>query len=125
MTEAQIKMFQERCNIAEPEDAIHLMRTNDKIRIRNNTLLDGLKMTGAEEAFKTAIDRVGGNKTLDQIRKIKEAVQLMDNNETRGMPFKLRLVVGGKYMITTNIDVAGKICAYHIFLLIPIFFHVQ
>ena len=109
LTPEQVAMFESRCNIPEPEDAIHLIKTNEKIRIRNNTYLDGLKQMGAEEVFKTAMDRVTGNKSLELIRGIKEAAQLVDNNQTRGMQYKLRLLVGGSYMVTHNVDVAGKI----------------
>jgi len=109
LTPAEIAMFKSRENIEGPADAIHLISRNAVIRIRNSTYLDSLTIQGAEEAFKTAVDECQSkDKTAKEVNQFKEYAKTADNNETRGMAYKLRLVIGSKYMVTTNINVSGN-----------------
>ena len=93
----------------EPEDAIQLIQTNAAINIRNNTYLDQLKFSGAEEAYKTAVDQINSKGSAGEKEKVKMIARELNNDASRGMPYKLRLTVGSKYMVTHNVDVSGNL----------------
>ena len=106
LSDRQIKLFNTRIVTdveVIPARAIYLFHSNKLVNDRNYR-----KITSMEgETYEcTAVDTlVGKSSDLSKAKVELERVKTKPTDDTNGMPYNLKLKVGCKYMITSNIDV--------------------
>jgi hypothetical protein len=102
----QIEMFNSRIVVDEatiPPRAIFLFHTNQLVNERNARKIAGMP---GQLYTCTAIDTlVGKSSDHPKARVELEKVKTKPIDDTNGMPYQLKLKIGCKYMITSNIDV--------------------
>ncbi|XP_031329649.1 ATP-dependent DNA helicase pfh1-like [Photinus pyralis] len=104
------RLFESRCFTPEtlPVEArscLRLIAFNEDVYKYNIQRAQELIRSGARQFIYTAIDRFIGTYTDNQKKKAKHVLALMKPGDTQGLVAELHLVIGLRYMISTNIDV--------------------
>jgi hypothetical protein len=106
LKDQQISLFNTRIVTQEetiPARAIFLFHTNKLVNDRNFRKISSMP---GEEYICTAIDSlVGKNADMPKAKAELEKAKTKLIDDTNGMPYELKLKIGCKYMITSNIDV--------------------
>jgi hypothetical protein len=106
MTTPDINLMQSRAFTSPPQPSpgvvpIHLFYRNLDVSTWNNIVLDGMDTDGDESL---AFDSVGGDGNPRSRQRILETVANLKSSDTMGLPLKVKLKVGARYMVTSNID---------------------
>jgi hypothetical protein len=104
------KLFESRCfneNTlpAEGRTCLRLMSYNKDVDAYNMKRAQELIQAGARQYTYMATDKLIGTFTENQKQKAKHLLLTMTSANTQGMLRELQLVIGLRYMISTNIDV--------------------
>ena len=85
------------CDVNYPTQALHVYRLNADVDSRNALMLDNLAPQSAQYTIK-ARDARAGQTTLSAISD--------KHSETGGLHGTLKLAIGARVMLTTNVDVS-------------------
>ena len=83
-----------------PTQALHVYRINADVDTRNTVMLNSLALQSAQYAIK-AIDSVAGETSHISLSSLSDK-----RSETGGLHGTLKLAIGARVMLTTNVDVA-------------------
>ncbi|CAF3949464.1 unnamed protein product, partial [Rotaria sordida] len=105
MTAEDIHLLKSRIvsteNLEMVEDAIRIFRSNAEVDSYNRIVLASLNTEGA---ISNAYDFCVGDGLASIREKVLDNVKNLKTTETYGLPLKIDLKVGPKYMMTVNID---------------------
>lgn len=115
LTDEDVALFESRCFSndndlpIEAKDTIRLIWTNKDVDTYNTKRLEELnqKFPSNMTIVVHAVDKVArGDYTDAQTKRALEKAKELPAQKTHGLPTVLKLQVGGRYMVTTNVDVA-------------------
>jgi hypothetical protein len=104
MNEADVQMFRSR-EVSEvgypPMNCLRLYKDNKSVSEYNDKALNEIK---EESTVSTAIDVVQGKGKPEWKASLLESVVNLPAIETMGLPYRTRLVVSARYMVTLNVE---------------------
>ena len=109
-TQEDNRLFASRCfndNTLpiEARSCLRLISSNEGVDAYNMKRVQDLIRAGATQFVYTATDKFIGTYTENQKRTARHVIQTLTPRDTQGLMYNLQLVIGLRYMISTNIDV--------------------